>query len=90
MITVPQLISIIVAVLLTGMFLIIGYQFVLILQEVRQSLRKVNHILDDANRITESVADPVVSLSGFLSGLKDGAKIIGMFTGKKKAERDED
>ena len=86
MLTVTQVIGIIVAILLTGMFLVIGYQIVLILQEVRQTLHKANQVMDDAGRITKSIADPAVSLSGFITGIKDGAKLVAMIAGKNKSK----
>ena len=82
MLTITQIVGIVIAILLTGLFLILGYQMVLILQELKKSMEKVNQSLDDANRITKSVADPLVSLSGFLTGLKDGARLVSLFTDK--------
>ncbi len=82
MLTITQLIGIIIAISLTALFIIIGYQIVLILQELKETITKINQILDDANRISQSVAEPVVSFSGFLTGLKDGAKLINLFTSK--------
>ena len=89
MVSITQLIGILVAILLTGMLLVIGYQIVLILQEVKQLLEKSNQVMDDAARVSESIAEPVVSLSGFISGLKDGSKLISLFTGRKKHHSDD-
>lgn len=83
MFTPTQLIGIIIAISLTALLLVIGYQIVMILIEVKKTLSKINNIADQAHLITKSVAEPVVSFSGFLSGLKDGASIIRMFTDKE-------
>jgi hypothetical protein len=89
MISLTQVIGIIIAILLTGMFLVIGYQIVLILQEFKKLLEKSNLVMDDAARVSESIANPVVSLSGFISGIKDGSKLISLFTGKKRGHSDD-
>jgi len=83
MLTLTQIIGTIIAILLTGLFIVIGYQLIAILQELRQTIHKTNRIIDDASRISKSIADPAVSLSGFLTGLKDGVKIINLFTNSK-------
>ena len=87
MLNLTQIIGTIIAVLLAGLFLIIGYQIVLILQETKKSIHKVNRIIDDAQKITKSIAEPVVSVSGFLTGLKDGAKLISLFTDAKSKKK---
>jgi hypothetical protein len=80
-----QLVLIIVIVTLTALLTVIGIQVFLILKEVRQSVIKMNKILDDAGLISESVSKPVSSLSGFLSGLKGGLKIFEVL--EKKQEK---
>lgn len=85
MLTPIQIIGIIIALSLTAMFLIIGYHVILILIEIKNTLKKINHIVEDANKISHSIAEPVVSFSGFLNGFKDGAKIVKMFTESKKS-----
>jgi len=83
MLSLTQIIGIIIAISLTAMLLIIGYQIVLILIEIKNILRKTNHIVTDANKISRSISEPIVTFSGFLTGLKDGANIIKMFTETK-------
>ena len=81
MLTITQAVGLLVAIFLTIMFILIGYQVVLILQEVKKSAEKVNRILDDAVKVTDSVSEPIVSFSGFVSGLKDGARLMNLFMG---------
>lgn len=75
-----QLILILVIVVLASVMTVIGIEVFFILKELRESVKKVNKIIDDAGIISESVAKPVASLSGFLSGFKSGAGLIKIFT----------
>jgi hypothetical protein len=86
MIDLTQAITILILLTLSGMLLVIGYQVVKILQEVRKSAQTVNHILDNADRVSQSIANPIVNLSGLFTGLKGGAQLVSLFTKKKSPE----
>jgi hypothetical protein len=90
MLDLTQAVIILVALSLTSMLLLIGYQIIMILKSVRVSLGKTNQILDDATRVSESVAEPIINISGFISGLKGGAQLISLFTKKKAKPSDEE
>lgn len=90
MLSLTQITGIIIAVLLTGLFLVIGYQIVLILQETKRALEKVNQILDDTEKISTSIAEPLISVSGFLTGLKDGARLINWFSSPEDRKKHHD
>ena len=62
--------------LLTLNLLFVGIYIVLVLKEVRESVRKVNLILDSAAKVSESVAEPIVGVSGMLAGFMQG---LGIF-----------
>ena len=62
--------------LLTLNLLFVGVYIVLVLKEVRESVKKVNEILDDAAEVTEAVSKPVIGASGALMGLMEGVKIF--------------
>ncbi len=53
-----------------------GAQFVLILVELRKTVQKMNKILDDAGKLSESVSKPVMALSGIISGIKEGSSAL--------------
>lgn len=61
---------------LTTILIIIGIQVIKILKEVRNTLIKSNSMLDDAKKVTSSVAEPVEAASDFLMGLKKGFKLV--------------
>jgi len=71
-----QLLLVLVVTSLTTLLVFVGIQVVFILKEIRQSTQKINKILDDLGVISESVAKPVASVSGFLTGIQTGAKLI--------------
>ena len=84
-----QVLLVIVVVVLTGILSLVGVQLFLILKEVRLSIRKLNKILEDAGVVSESVAKPAASLSGFLTGLKGGADLVKLLLKDKKETGDE-
>ncbi len=63
-----QILLIIVIAILTILLMIVGIQVFLILKELRCSIERVNKILNDAGKISESFVKPLSSLSE-ISGL---------------------
>lgn len=89
--TITQAIGLVIAISLTIMFMMIGYQIIQILQELKKTLEKANHIMDDAQRVSNSVSEPIIALSGFLSGFRDGATILRWlvsFRGRKSSSHE--
>lgn len=82
-----QILLVIVVVALTTILSLVGVQVFLILKEFRRSVSKVNKILDDAGVVSESVAKPVSSLSGFLTGLKSGTDVVRFLLKERKEEK---
>jgi hypothetical protein len=79
-----QLLLIGVVTALTTLLVIIGVQVVYILRELREAVRKINKILDDAGLVSESVAKPIAGVSGFLTGIKSGANLIKLLERKEE------
>lgn len=79
-----QILLILVISVLSTLLVLCGIQTYYILKEFRETVKKVNKVLDDAGTVSSSVAKPVAGLSGFLTGLKSGANIVKFFT--KKSE----
>jgi len=90
MLSVTQILLIFVVSILTVVLAIIGIQVFLILKESRRSIEKVNKMLDDAGRISESIAKPLSALSGSLSGLSGITGILNWIFKKKKEKDEED
>lgn len=89
-----QILAAFVIVLLTIVLFIIGIQVFNILKELKITFKKVNKILDDAGRITESIAEPIEEASDFVMGLKRGVEffetISSFFKRRKKEKSQED
>jgi len=76
MLDLTQSVLIAVITVLTTLLVIIGLQVVNILKEFKQSLEKINKILDNAGIISENIAKPVANFSSFFEVAKGGLKII--------------
>jgi len=82
MIDSTQLILLFVIVVLTILLLVLGVQVFFILKELRKTIFKMNKVLDDASSITESVSEPISSISSIVSGIKTGAFVANILKGK--------
>ncbi len=78
-----QFTIIIISVTLTVLFVFVGIQVFYILKEMRQSVRKINKMLDDGGKMTGAVSDTVEGMSGLVSGVKAGLALVSKLGGKK-------
>jgi uncharacterized BrkB/YihY/UPF0761 family membrane protein len=79
-----QIIIVSVITVLTLILSIVGVQIILILQEIKKSLGKVNTIIEDTQSVTSKIARSTSSVTGMLVGLKTALSLFGSF--KKKHE----
>lgn len=84
-----QLLLTIIIVLLAIILIGLSVQVFLILREFKKTVSKANKILDDTGVITESISNPLSNLSNLTSGLKIGALLAKLLTGKKKHGEEE-
>lgn len=85
-----QILLFIVIIVLTILLIVLGIQVFFILRDLRHTISKANKVLDNTGEITESVSQPLSSLSSVLMGLKAGgviAKIIKKATDDTKEEK---
>lgn len=88
-----QILLFLVVSVLTTVLTLSGIQVYYILKELRQTVRKMNKILEDFQLISSSVAKPVAGVSGFIMGLKSGGDLIKLFLrgrGRSKLLADEE
>jgi hypothetical protein len=71
----------VVVIVLTIILAVVGIQLVLVLLEVRKSLKKFNLFLDTAEQQVQSVVKPLQNLGGMASGLNSGFKVFEAFVG---------
>lgn len=74
-----QLTIITISFILTVLLVVLGVQVFLILKEMRASLQKVNKMLDDAAKMTSTVAESMSGIAGLVSGLKAGLSLFSRF-----------
>lgn len=87
MIDTVQAVLLFVIVLLAILFVVLGIQVFFLIKDFRQTIARTNKILDDVETITAGIAEPVSSLSGFLSSssaLSMVAKVFSMFKKRRK------
>ena len=79
-----QLTIIIISFALALLLIILGIQVWYILKEIRTSLQKMNTMLDDAKKVSSTVSEGIVGMSGFVNGLKTGISAITSLLHKKE------
>ena len=78
-----QLTIVITTLTLVALIAILSIQVWNILKEIRIGLSKVNKMLDDAGKISGTVSEGVVQMSGFMIGIKAGLSMLTAITAKK-------
>lgn len=74
--TLPQIVSMISIILLTGVAFVVGIQLILVLKELRYSLTRVNQTLDTVSETVEKISQPAMGFFAILEGLKEGSKVF--------------
>ena len=86
--TLFTIVIIIVAIILVS----VGIYLILVLHEARQSLKKVNHILNHVESVSDiidtKIARPVSALGGILVAIKEGLEVLKSF--KKNISNDKE
>ena len=88
MIDTAQAVLLFVLLVLTILVLILGIQVFFILRDLRKTVTKANKVLDDAGIITQSVTEPIATISSLASGIKTGKLIAGFLKKKEKKDKE--
>lgn len=80
MLDLTQTLLIIVILVLTVLLSVIGVQIILILKEVRFTLRRAHGLIDQAEGLLVKISHPAASLNNLLSGVKQGVQIVETVT----------
>jgi hypothetical protein len=79
--------------LLSVNILLVGVYIVLVLKEVRQTVLKMNQILDSFSTISHALSAPVSSASGFFAAIVEGIRAFRELQetlGKRKEKEEEE
>ncbi len=78
-----QIIIVSVITVLTLVLTIVGIQIILVLQELKRSMSKVNRIIEDTQAVTSKIASSTTSVTGMVVGLKTALSLLGTFRKEK-------
>lgn len=84
MVDVIQIILLSVIVLLALILIILGIQVFFILKDFRQTVKKINKVLDNIDSISESVSRPVSSFSDFFGGTSTITTVLKIIQALRK------
>ena len=77
-----------VLVIITIILSVVGVQMVLILSELRHTLKKVNATLDQAEAKFSALLSPLQNIGGMAAGLQTGFKVFESFTSWLNRKKD--
>lgn len=80
----------VVAAILSVVLLVVGVQTILVLQEVRRSLRNFNHLTEVIEEGVTRTLAPFQQLGGMGSGLRTGMRLLDTFSTFLTSKRHED
>ncbi|MBU0578528.1 hypothetical protein KKE34_04925 [Patescibacteria group bacterium] len=75
------IIFVVALVVLTIVLSVVGVQMVLVLLELKKTLKKVNEALETADEKISAIVAPLQKISGIASGLGTGMKVFEAFVG---------
>ena len=87
MIDTVQAVLLFVIVLLTILFVVLGIQVFYILKDLRQTIRRTNNILENAENISTNVTSQIESFSNMFGGasaIGSLASIVSLFRRRKE------
>lgn len=80
----------VVAAILSIILIVVGVQTILVLQEVRRSLKRFNELAEVIEVTVTRTFTPLQNLGGMMAGLKVGMKMFESFAHFVKKQNDEE
>ncbi len=77
----PQIVTIISISTLTILAIVIGIEMLLLIKSLRQSLARLNDVVDTAETAIEHLAQPAAGMIAIIEGLKQSGKIVEVLSG---------
>lgn len=81
-----QFLLVLIIALLTVNVLFVGVYIVLVLKEVRQSMVKINEMLETASQVAKAIAAPAIAAAGTLEAFAQGIRAIQTLKARKKSQ----
>ena len=81
-----QLLLTVVLTVTTVLLIVVGIQLIFVLKELRKTLKKVNGIIENFEKVGVSVEHSLSEVTGFVSGLKTIFKVIDLIHAKKNVK----
>ncbi|OGK23402.1 hypothetical protein A3A46_03070 [Candidatus Roizmanbacteria bacterium RIFCSPLOWO2_01_FULL_37_13] len=81
-----QLLLTVVLTVTTILLVVVGIQLIFVLKELRKTLKTVNGIIENFEKVGVSVEHSLSEVTGFVSGLKTIFKVIDLIHTKKNAK----
>lgn len=66
-------------VIITIILAVVGIQIIMVLMEVRRTMKKVNDVVDEAEAKVNQVLAPLQNLGGMAAGIQTGVKVMEKF-----------
>ncbi len=79
----------VVAAILSLILIVVGVQAILVMQEVRRSLKRFNELADTIDNVITKTFTPLQNLGGMMAGLKTGMKMFESFAHFVKRQNDD-
>lgn len=83
------IVFVVILAILTIVLSVVGVQMVLVLNELKKTLQKVNTTLDFVEDTVSSVTQPLQGLGGIANGLSTGMKVFETFVGWLNRDKDQ-
>lgn len=80
----------IVAAVLSIVLIVVGVQTILVLQEVRRTLQRVNAMTEVVETTVLKTLTPLQNIGGMMGGFKTGFRLLETFTSFLKRTTDEE
>lgn len=76
----PQILLLVVIIAVGAILIIIGIQLITILRDARETLKKLDLVLEDLGFLTRSLTRGGTALGNMLTSLQSGMQLVGLVT----------
>lgn len=87
MIDISQVLIASAITIMTVILTVVGVQLIVFLRELSRTMKRINGIVDELEKIGMHVGHGASELVGFVSGIKGFIKIVDLLSKKKKNDK---